>query len=170
MSPMPQRYRWLLLLSLALNLGLATALVAHHWHQSERPGSDERRWARLPDSRQLVKALDGPDRDILSAVLESHREALGSNFRPLGDARRDIAEALRADPFDPTALDRAFAQTRDREGNMANAMHAFMRDLATRVSAQGRQRIADRMERGRHGHGGRHRKPEMPTDSDADRQ
>lgn len=164
MNTMPKRYRWLLLLSLALNLGLGAALMAHHWHLSQHQGSGERRWARLPDARQLTRALDEPDRAVLRKVMESHREALGSQFQPMGDARREVAEALRAEPFDPDALTRAFARIRDSEGNMANAMHAFMLDLATQVSAQGRQRIADRMERSRHRHGGERRQADSERD------
>jgi uncharacterized membrane protein len=153
MNAMPKRYRWLLLLSLALNLGLASALVAHHWHGYERHGSGERRWSRLPDSRQLARVLGDADQRILREVLDSHREQIGGQFRPLGDARRDVAQALRAEPFDPQNLSLAFTRMRGSEGAMGEAMHDFMLDLATQVSADGRQRIAERMERGRRGRG-----------------
>lgn len=153
MNALPKRYRWLLLLSLALNLGLASALVAQQWHSHERHGSGERRWSRIPDSRQLARVLDDADRQVLRQVLETHRQQIGQHYRPLGDARRQVAQALRAEPFDASALSLAFEQTRSSEGGMADAMHAFMLELASKVSADGRQRIADRLERGRHGRG-----------------
>ena len=159
MSAMPKRYRWLLLLSLALNLGLASALVAHHWRGDERHGSAERRWSRLPDSRQLARVLGDADQRILRQVLDSHREQIGGQFRPLGDARRDVAQALRAEPFDPQRLSLAFARMRGSEGAMGQAMHDFMLDLATQVSADGRQRIAERLERGRRGRSAEHGRP-----------
>lgn len=151
MNALPKRYRWLLLLSLALNIGVVTALLAHHWHGHERQGSAERRWSRIPDSRQMARALEAADHRILREVLEGHREQIGRQYRPLGHARRDVAQALRAEPFDPEALNQAFARMRNSEGAMADATHAFMLDLATRISADGRQRIAERMQRGRRG-------------------
>lgn len=153
MSALPRNYRALLLLSLALNLVLGTALVAIHWHHpDDTPSVAERRWARIPDPRQLARTLDDADRKVLSEVIEAHRGELGEHFRPLGHARRALAEALRAEPFDPAAMQRAFEQMRSSESGTANAMHAFMLELATKVSPAGRQRIADHLERGGHRH------------------
>lgn len=163
MSALPRTYRYLLLLSLALNLGLGAAFVAMHWHHPSGPSSSmERRWARIPNPRMLAGALDEADRKILLEVVETHRGKLGEQFRPLGGARRELAEALRAEPFDPAAMQRAFDQMRDSESGTAQAMHAFMLDLATRVSPAGRQRIADQLERGRHGH--RHEREDKSKD------
>ncbi len=154
MSAMSRTYRYVLLLSLALNLGLGAALVAIHWHHPTGESiAGERRWARIPNPRMLAGALDEADRKILLQVVETHRDQLGERFRPLGGARRELAEALRAEPFDPAAMQRAFDQMRESESGTAEAMHAFMLELATRVSPAGRQRIADQLERGRHGHG-----------------
>ena len=154
MSAMPRTYRYLLLLSLALNLGLGAALVAIHWHHpADQSGAAERRWARIPNPRMLAGALDEADRKILLQVVETHRDQLGDRFRPLGGARRELAAALRAEPFDPAAMQRAFDRMRESESGTTEAMHAFMLELATRVSPAGRQRIADHLERGRHGHG-----------------
>lgn len=162
MNRVPRTYRYLLLLSLALNLGLGAALFTAHWHQQQSgtSGISDRRWARIPNPRMLARALDEADRKILLEVVESHRGKLGEHFRPLGGARRELAEALRAEPFDPAAMQRAFERMRDSESGTATAMHAFMLDLATRVSADGRQRIADQLERGRHRH--RHEGEEEP--------
>ncbi len=166
MSSAPRTYRTLLLLSLALNLGLGAALFTAHWHhqQANTSGMNDRRWARIPSPRMLAGALDEGDRKILLEVIETHRGKLGERFRPLGGARRELAEALRAEPFDPAAMQRAFERTRDSESGTAEAMHAFMLELATRVSADGRQRIADQLERGRHGrrHEGKGRGEESP--------
>jgi uncharacterized membrane protein len=153
MSSVPRNYRYLLLLSLALNLGLGAALFTAQWqHQQSRQEGADRRWSRIPNPRLLARTLDEADRKILLEVVEGHRDRLGERFRPLGGARRELAEALRAEPFDPAAMQRAFERTRDSESGTAEAMHAFMLELATRVSADGRKRIADQLERGRHGH------------------
>lgn len=151
MSALPRAYRYLLLLSLALNLGLGASLVASHWHhRPDEPSASERRWARIPDPRMFARSLDEADRKVLSAVLEAHRPALGAHFRPLGVARRQLAEALRAEPFDPAAMQQAFEGMRGAEAGTAQAMHAFMLELATKVSPAGRQRIADHLERRGH--------------------
>lgn len=154
MSAVPRNYRWLLLLSLALNLGLGAALGAMHWHhqQGNQAGTSERRWSRIPNPRMLARTLEEADRKILLEVIEVHRGKLGDHFRPLGHARRELADALRAEPFDPAAMQAAFERIRDSESGTASAMHAFMLELATRVSSDGRKRIADQLERGRHGH------------------
>lgn len=153
MSALPRRYRYVLLLSLALNLGLGAALVAIHWHHPGGAQSQgERRWSRIPNPRMLAGSLDEADRKILLEVIETHRGKLGEHFSPLGHARRELAQALRAEPFDPAAMQSAFDQMRDSESGTASAMHAFMLDLATRISPAGRQRIADQLERGGHGH------------------
>lgn len=164
MSAIPGKYRWLLLLSLALNLGLGAALGAMHWqHQhGSHSSADERRWARIPNPRMLARSLDEADRRILLEVVETHRDQLGARFRPLGAARRELAAALRAEPFEPAAMQAAFARMRDSESGTTEAMHAFMLELATRVSADGRKRIADQLERGRHGH--RHEREENHKD------
>jgi uncharacterized membrane protein len=164
MSALPRTYRYLLLLSLALNLGLGAALFTVQWHhqQSRQEGAD-RRWARIPSPRMLAGALDEADRRILLEVIETHRGKLGEHFRPLGGARRELAEALRAEPFDPAAMQAAFERMRDSESGTAAAMHAFMLELATRVSADGRKRIADQLERGRHGR--RHERKEPREDA-----
>jgi Spy/CpxP family protein refolding chaperone len=153
MSAVPSSYRWLLLLSLALNLGLGAALLATHWHQPDAQHGGERRWGRIPDSRQLARILDPADQAILGDVVQAHRAELSEHYRPLGHSRRALAEALRAEPFDPRALQSTFEQMRGAETGTANAMHAFMLDLATRVSPAGRHAIADRLERHGRGHG-----------------
>ena len=148
MSTISSGYRWLLLLSLALNIGLGTALVSSYWHHSHHPTNGEnRRWGRIPDPRMFARALEAADRKVLLEVLEKHRAELSQNYRPLGYARRQMAEALRAEPFDPVAMETAFAQMRGFEAGTSNAMHQFMLDLATQLSSDGRKRIADQMQR-----------------------
>ncbi|MFO1494678.1 MAG: periplasmic heavy metal sensor [Lysobacterales bacterium] len=151
MSALSGRFRALLLLSLALNLALSAALLMCHWQPFRDHDHADRRWARVPDPRALAHALDDADRQILQQVLERHRAALVEQFRPLGQARRQLAEALRSEPFDPARMDAAYAQMRAAEGGGADAMHAFMRDLAPQISAAGRVRIAEHLERGRGG-------------------
>lgn len=166
MNALPRPIRYLLLLSLALNLALGAALVAMHW-QHRHPGhaeAGERRWARVPTPRHLLRVLEEPDRTILREVFQRHRENLRSHYHPLGVARRELAEALRAEPFDPAAMQRAFDRMRGAEGGTANAMHAFMLELATRISADGRQRIARQLEKR---HTGEHRgeRPPRPAET-----
>ncbi|GMU42887.1 MAG: periplasmic heavy metal sensor [Xanthomonadales bacterium] len=163
MNVLPRPYRYLLLLSLALNLGLGAAFATMHWQHRHggHPEAGERRWARVPMPRHLLRVLEDPDRAILREVFERHREDLRAHYQPLGAARRELAEALRAEPFDPSAMERAFAGMRGAEGETANAMHAFMLELATRISADGRQRIARQLER--HGHEHEHRGGHAPS-------
>jgi len=148
MSQLPRRYRLLLLFSLALNLGLGTAMLGMHWKGRDgHAASEDRRWARVPDPRALSRILDEPDRKILREVMGIHRQGMRESFGPLGAARREMSAVLGADPFDPDAADAALASVRANETVTAQAMHRFLLDLAPRLSVQGRHRIAATLER-----------------------
>jgi|CXWL01.1.fsa_nt_gi uncharacterized membrane protein len=168
MNTLPRSVRLILLLSLALNLGLGAALLSMHLHVRDAQGAvDDRRWARIPDPRALAHILDANDRKVLDEVIASHRDELRAHFRPLGEARREMAGVLRSEPFDPAALDQAFALVREREAETANAMHQFMLDLAPKLSPAGRQRVATLLER-RHGHGHGHERDGEPGKGEAE--
>lgn len=148
MSQLSRPLRLLLLLSLALNLALGSTLLVQHL-RSDTPGtaSEERRWSRMPSPRHLARVLDEGDRQILLALAEQHRQPLSRSYRPLGQARRSLAQALRAEPFDPDALQAAFEQTREHQAATGAAMNAFMLDLTRQISPEGRHKIAEQLER-----------------------
>ncbi len=152
MSQLPRIFRILLLVSLAFNIGLGAALISLHLHARDAYGASEgKRWARIPDPRALARILGEPDRVVLRTVIATHQQQLREHFRPLGLARREMSAVLRQEPFDPAALEQAFAKVRIGETETAEAMHRFMLDLAPKLSPEGRQRIAALLEK-RHRH------------------
>lgn len=150
MSTLSTPLRILLLLSLALNLALGTALAVRSVSEQAAPGSVQaHRDERGAGPRHFARVLDDADRAVLLRIYEAHREQLGGRRQAMGSSRKAIAAALREEPFDPARLDAAYAAASAQESTRSLAGQAFMRELAVELSPEGRQRIADRIERGR---------------------
>ncbi|WP_119460428.1 periplasmic heavy metal sensor [Rhodospirillaceae bacterium SYSU D60014] len=142
--------RVLLVLSLALNLFGAGAIAAsavmdRGWlagafglHHHRPP-----RIMGMPNPRQLHAVLPESGRVILKETLDAHRPRFRENLRGLFAARRAVAEAIKADPFDRTRLEAAFTTLRDREANVATAAQATMADLVSRLDADERDAVAE---------------------------
>lgn len=141
--------RVLLVLSLALNLfgvgAIAASAVADRGWIASALGIHHRppRIMGMPNPRQLHAVLPESGRAVLKETLESHRAQFRRDLRSLFVARRDVAEAIKANPFDRERLETAFATLRDREANLATAAQAAMADLVARLDADERDAVAD---------------------------
>ena len=141
--------RIVLILSLALNLfgigAITASAVTHDGWLAEMVGSRDHRLRimGIPSSRQLRAALPENDQAILEQVLDVHRPKLREKLRDLFAARRTVAEAVRAEPFDRARLDAAFAALREREASIAAEAQATISDLIARLDAEGRDTVAE---------------------------
>lgn len=147
----PTALRWVLLVSLGLNVALGTALVLP-WLVPERFGYDEERRRgpghgpdHLPSPRHLRQVLDQDRRAEVEAIMDRHRPGVRATFRPLREARERAHAALHAEPFDREALDRAFAELRARDAESAMAVQAMMADVAAALTPAERARMAELM-------------------------
>ncbi len=148
---MTTRIRWLLVASLALNLVFATALgtwlLTHRMHG----GSGSLSGAGFPSPRALHRHLNDAERTALRAALESRRELFREQAREARTARRDVEQALLAEPFERDVLDAAMQRVRLHSGGLAEHAQQAIVELATSMDAEGRQRLAKALR-----HSGRH--------------
>ncbi|MBL8562485.1 MAG: periplasmic heavy metal sensor [Gemmobacter sp.] len=147
-----RRWKWAFLGLLTLNLlaaGLIGGMIAKGPPMGDRA------------IRDLGFGLYG------EALDEADRKALRKAFMEQGPGLRDMRKAMRADlagvlaalraePFNPAALDAAFAQQTARLEEKMQLGQALLRDRLVGMTPEQRRAFADRLERSviRHAHKG----------------
>lgn len=156
--------RFALLLSLALNAALAGVLGGLWLRADDRVDAAAARddEARAPSPGRLGRDLAPEQRRLMREIFDEHRAAMRERIAATRAARHAVAQALRADPFDREALAAAFAALRGRDAEAAEESHAMLLDLAGRLDADGRARLAARIERGDRHREGHHRRAAPP--------
>jgi uncharacterized membrane protein len=96
----------------------------------------------------------GPD---VQAILKRQRSELHDHSRAIGEARHQAQEALSAEPFEPERLQRSFGEVREQTASMQAAMHKALEDVAGKLNAEQRKRLADALWHRRGDH------PDPPT-------
>ena len=137
------RSKWLvaaLAVSLALNLVLVGLFVGRlsgppPWAQARMdPSFGLARVLRfLPEERRDVLFADEGSRDI--------RRSLGRFMRGMRQHQRDIHAALVAEPFDPDALDTAFASFRQNMDEAQARSHGLFVRIATDLTPEERDQL-----------------------------
>lgn len=142
-----------LVVSLALNLFAAGWFASSAW---KHDGHSKRGWHSSSGMhpRELREVLPKADREKLNALMPEHREQIRARIRAVHEARRGVAEALRAQPFDSDKVGAAFALVREREAAVATEAQLMLIQLAAEVSPKGREKMAQQMLKRKH-----HRKP-----------
>jgi uncharacterized membrane protein len=154
MTTSDPRFRWVLLLSLALNV-LFGAVVAAAWlHHHDGRGHGLGGAVHLPRGERLERVLPEADKPALRAAYDRHRDDIRPKIGALFEARRAVREALDAEPFDAARATSALAVLRERESAVAASVHALLVDLSASVSPEGRVAISRLSTTGR---GGGHR-------------
>jgi len=138
--PLPQRFspRWLLFVSLALNLfffGVAAAL----WVRGPAP-VDRSVPARI---ERLAAALPADDAQKLNAEYATNRGALDQAHGNYETAREAIRTALRREPFSAEAMQAAMAQARAARQGFDQAIQNVIANAAGQMSQDGRRKLAD---------------------------
>lgn len=130
-----RRWAWVLVGSLALNLFLV-AVIGVHSLQTDRPSG------RIgPIDRAAAQAvLPEADRSRVDAIWETHGETLRVAIQDFRQARRDVEAALYADPFDPTALQRAHDALAERSGAARQTYEKLVLELAQALPAELRRK------------------------------
>ena len=158
------RLRWLLIGSLALNLFLGGIYVGH-WVGAWRGGPDGAaghvRALRF-HLRPMLENLPEASREQAEAVMERHRDPIRGAVRAMRQSRREVRDALLAEPVDEARLDRALAETRERAAASQAAMHAAMTEFARELPPEARRKLAENL--GRHGRRGHHSRPRPPRE------
>lgn len=143
--------RIVLLASLSLNLLLAATLGGVLWRDHPTAPQERVEDARsLPDPRRIARALPPERRALVRAALAPDREAFVADVRALREAHAGVQAALRAHPYDETALVAALSQVRERERAMAERVHAGLARLSTQLTEIERAQLADSVPQRRH--------------------
>lgn len=143
--PAPTRgwVKVLLAVSLALNLAIIGMAAGAFLRNGGPPGrGDDRDFGLGP----LADALSREDRRALrDAFLERHPDGMGGRAALRADFDALLA-ALRAEPFDPAALDAAFASIAARNADLLERGRSVVADYLKTMDAATRAAFADRLE------------------------
>ncbi len=123
--------------SLALNLFFGGFFVA----RGVRAKADAPSPGPLPMLFNAEQALGDPSHPALRKLMRDHRAALQSHRHAIGKARRQIRDAMRADPFDPARLDSALASLRTETTDSQAELHRALLELASGMTPQQRVRL-----------------------------
>ena len=145
---MSRTVRLALLMSLALNLMLAGMLAWQHgpW-RGERGARHAPALPHLFDVRALRRVIPEERQHVLQPVFEKHRPEMRSRLHALFAARGDVRRAIAAEPFDPVALQSAFARLREADRATAEQAQAMMAEVLAVATPEERRRMSEIMAR-----------------------
>lgn len=153
-APAGRGLRWLLALSLALNIGLLLALAVTVW--SGRPGGPRGQLPALADPREVRAALVAERHPMVAELFARHRSSVRAAVGDLRQARRELHAVAVQPTLERAQLEAAFARLREREGAAASAAHELMTELLLQLQPDERRQLLDRI--GRH-----HRHRPLPS-------
>ncbi len=163
--PIRNRFRLLLIVSLAANLFLGGVFAGgfiEAWRQDPEPSHGRPPPFRLHMGGMLER-LPEDARGQAHDVMERHRGRMRGSVGEMRQARREVAAALAAEPFEPNRLETALAELRRRGGAAQAAMHGAMAELAGDLGPEARRALAEGLAHRRHRQP-RHRRPSPPRD------
>ena len=137
--------RWALLISLAVNLffvGTIGALAIRSYVASECPVPQSRRGAEARIDR-IAATLPAADAAMLRAKFEAERSTAEAAREAYDRSLEQVRTALRAEPFDGSALTAAMADARSQRGALDQVLHDVIAASAAQMSPEGRSRLAD---------------------------
>lgn len=143
MTTLPRRWRIAIAASLLLNVLVLAALATLALRHGRDGGEGATMAAGLPSPRAMQRALQPHERATMAEVFGPRRRAIGLGLVELGEARGAVRDALLAEPFDAVALEEAFALLREHDATLAADVHAGLAELAGRLDADGRRRLAE---------------------------
>lgn len=162
-QPVKPSRRWLgigLFGSLVLNLFLGGVLVAmlafgrapHGRGPGEGPPAP-----LVSYFREIAGQLPAEKRREVRRILRESFQEARPRMRELGEARKQVAYAIAAEPFDPQKLEAIFAQSNAVFGELAeSSQEALLKALAL-LSPEERQAFAAAVREGKRPPGPRHR-------------
>ena len=142
--------RWLLVASLALNVGLLSGIAWEHFDRDDEPRRMHMRMARgtmMPNPHLLRRVLPEERRAVADAVLANHRPQIHATVGAVFEARARVHALVTAETIDRPALDRAFADLRARDAEAARAVQAMLTELVTQLTPEERRALGEAVHR-----------------------
>jgi uncharacterized membrane protein len=140
------RLRWLLLVSLTLNLffmGAAGAVALRYTGPAPLAtiARIDHSWASRLD--RIATSLPPADSQIIRRELHNDAEKVATAQADLRLSQEDVRKSLRAEPFDPVAVRLAMAENRTARDNFDRLVHDMIAAAADQMSVVGRNKLAD---------------------------
>ncbi len=131
-----------LLVSLAFNVFLGSALVGRYAHDQSRGDSS------FIGFRQFADALPAPAREKVRESFRARRAELRQERGDLRNARDQVMRALAADPYDAAVARSAFERLRNASIDMSRVAQEAIVEAAGNLPAELRRDLAERRPRG----------------------
>jgi len=133
--------RWILLVSLALNLFFIGAWAAFAWRhygwERHRP------WTPASRIERLAAALPAGDAEKLRSEFRAHQGNIEAAVTSYRKAQRGMRDALRAEPFNADTLRSAMAEARNARGKLDEALQDVIASAGAAMTPEGRRSLAD---------------------------
>jgi hypothetical protein len=131
-----------LIVSLALNLFLVGVIAGRGVGQG---GGFDLTPRKLKIAiERVTRVLPDADAALLTDRFEAQRAELTQRFLALQDARRAVGAALKAEPYDASTFDAAYAVMQERSQELQASIHAVLKSSLGQFSEEGRRAIAER--------------------------
>ena len=147
-APEPTRQwpRWLIV-SLMANMILVGLLAGFLWQAGPKghpdgPPRERISWGERDDGR----------RDAMRRVFKEAFNASGEERMARAETRRQLAEAVTAEPYDAEAVRDAFGNLRTADDAVNEATHEAMVELFATMTVEERQHMAEILRRGPRDH------------------
>lgn len=143
----PRIWLWV---SLALNMLLIGAILgglAYRAHAPAPPPQDASASRLAP--RGFAAALPPEHRAAYRQAARQALRAAREDIRAVREARRDVAELVRADPFDRQALEQALGRLRTAQGVVEARSQTVVIDVLADMTVEERRVVADQWMRPR---------------------
>lgn len=139
----------MLVVSVGLNLIVigAAGFAAYRFNEIRgHPGSwIEKRLQR--GERYFMRHLDEPDRQVAADIFSQHKPAIRQSFEDLRAARRDFGHALRRDIPNSDEIVPILGRSQEAADRINREFHGLLRDMATQLSPEARQRLSAHLRR-----------------------
>ena len=147
-----QSFLWMgLALSVMANLFLVGVLAGPMVRGDDGPPGDPRGGLerRGPDrGGELFASLSGEERRLIRGKLRAAWRSVAAEREAVAMARRDLGEAMRAEPFDRAGVEAALERLRTGEMQLRGALEAQILDAVADMPEDRRAAIAERLLRG----------------------
>jgi len=138
--------RWLLPVSLALNLVFAGAAgLSFLRHSQAVPLEPVTHMTRSAEQRldRIATSLPDSDAQIMRSAIRAEAAKVVAAQASLRLSQEDVRNSLRAEPFDPAAVRAAMAETNAARDNYYAVLHDVIASAAAKMSPVGRSKLAD---------------------------
>jgi uncharacterized membrane protein len=140
------RVRWLLLMSLALNVlfaGAAGAVAFRYTGAVPLTHVTQIDHSVANRLNQIAATLPPADAQIMLAEFRTDAVKVASAQADLRLSREELRNSLRAEPFDANAMRTAMAASRTARDNFDQVLHDMIASAAAKMSVVGRNKLAD---------------------------